>query len=524
MSATKTEKSKMALLSEFDPVGAIICLTLAGLSVLAFMIIPLFSVFHAGKWYPSVETILFLIINFILWFAMTFVYFVRAERDVMAFMGSWKPDMKVQAYVNIMKDHLKQDYIAVLLIGWIYWAVIGFWSLSYIIVHPHYKGLVYGPSETSNLYNSFLRLCGGQVFFSTAVLYFIIKCLTQIVNINWSLTHTPATITESTKRVVTVFFWLAFVLLLLGFVYCFAMYVDNLGSPSHFQMNLWLSFLLGITGVYVILGCLYIFVIRNTASLYHSVYCGYLTFWFGFVLVNWFFYMDGLADNYTFGDDVPTWKNMPLSSYYYTFRVLTNINSGYLVFVLSSFIPLCFVHAGTVKTGTVEVFRAHYALIVWAVLTIVLCLLILAFSVGGMTNWYYLFTYYVQYAAGISAVLGALTIVGLILAGIAVVQLHKNGNVVYGEGYARYIQMILCTLLVLILIVVEYWVMWSNYSAFGHKNTLPAKDINDRASTGWNDLQLSVFCITLALLSISVKIFSGIMVHSESKKIVGSRV
>jgi hypothetical protein len=523
MEKNKNDKSKMAMLSEFDPTGAIICLTLAGLAVLAFMIIPLFSVFHAGKWYPSVETIIFIIIIFFLWLALTLVYVIKAERNVMTFLGNWDKKQNIPILVNILKDHLKQDYISVLLIGWIYWAVIGFWSLSYIIVHPQYKGLVYTPSETSNLYNSFLRLCGGQVFFSTIVLYFIIKCLTQIVNINWMLVNNPAAISNSAKKVINVFFWLSFILLLAGLTYCFAMYVDNLGSPSHFQMTLWLSFMFIITGLFIILACLYIFVIRNTNSLYHSVYCGYLTFWFGFALVNWFFYMDGLADNYSFGDDVPTWKNMPLSSYYYTFRVLTNINSGYLVLVLSSFIPLCFIQANTVHPAKVDVFRSNISLLIWAVLTITLCLLILGFSIGGMTNWYYLFVHYVSFAAGISAVLGVLTIAGLIIAGYAVYTIHKQNKEVYGEGHARYIQMIISTLLVLILLVIEYWVIWSNYSALGHKNTYPAKDINDRASTGWNDLQLSAFCITLSLLAISIKIFSGIIVHSDPvKKISGT--
>jgi len=516
------DESKMSWLSHYDPTGIIICLTLFGLSTVAFMIIPLFTVFHAGKWYPVIEVSFFIVINAILLVAMTAIYFFRAKKDVMVFMSNWKGQKEIKSYIGILKDHLKQDYVSTLVVGWIFWAIIGFWSLSYIVVHPHYKGLVYTPPETSNLYNSFLRLCGGQVFFCTVVLYFVIKTLTGIVNIDYMLGHVPTSaIDKYQDTVVRVFFWLSFVLVIGGFLYCILMYVSNLGSPTHFQMSGWMGLLIVLTGLYLIVACLYIFVIRRTVSLYHAVYCGFLTFWFGLILVNWFFYMDGLADNYTFGNDAPTWKNMPLSSYYYTFRVLTNLNSGYLVFVLSSFIPICFAHAGTVNVNAVEKFPGHWALDAWSVLTIVLCLIILGFSVGGMTNWYYLYVNYVSYAGGITGVLTLFVIVGIVLAGYAAWQLHSQGQKIYGEGQARYIQMVVSSLLVLILIVIEYWVMWDNYSAFGHKNTAPAKDINDRASTGWNDLQLSVFCITLALLSISIKIFSGMMVHSEKMKGVG---
>lgn len=504
-----------------DPAGLKILLGLTGLLTVIFMVLSLIKIFGSGDFYPLILVIFFTVLFFAFFLTMTLL-FLRRNFDPDKFLLPHSEKVSEVLDVALTKYMFKRNYIVTLVVGWIYWAMMMGWWWGYIYSYPNVTGLHFTPSKDSNLFNSFMRLCGATLLFSMIEFYFVIQTLSAMSNANHIIQNydKKPKISEG-KLWFDLFFGFLFILTLLTSAYTLLMYVDNCHEKTFAQFSVWMGLLLGMTGFWIMLFFFYVFRIRNRYNIYQSMYVSTLVFYFGVIFINWCWFMDANARGYGFGDDIPQWNAVPRSYYYFSWRVLTSINTPFFGLSWLIFIPFAFIKA-TVDDGKWTAWKPTNIKTDWlwwaAFVTGIWILIFAGFMIAGLSNSFYVYIHYETFGAVSSAINGAFSFALIVMAALALWTYYKKGQEsakFVHESYYRFIQLIAVFFSYFFMVIIDWWLTYEKYSAIGKPNTAPAKDVNDQTSVAWNDLMLSAWALTIPPLVMVIILASGHMVVME---------
>lgn len=515
--------------AEGDRAGMILLLFFYGASEVIWLVMALVKIFGAGDFIFFYLTLFFWIFSFVFPVIMWIVYFLVGKNPENMLR---KPPRQTALGASIVEDpryavcvrHFEQDFLLTAWWGLFNFAILSAWMLSYYEIY-NFSPTTTTPGISSDEYNSFLRMCGAVVILSSFMIFYIVRTLIAITNTNYIIKvfDTVQAWNDKSKprtRAKLAYLVIFSIMCVVGFAYNLAMFYDATGTETHWQNVVWQSILVVISFFWLLCVCIYLFSIHPNIDVNQHIYVSGLWFFLGWILINWFWFIDGLTEGYSFTSTLPNWNDR--DSYYFSFRVLTNINSGYFLGMVTVFVQnFCMTPEESVRTREQKYWgfmNKSPAVLTWLLLASLWFLLLIAFSIGGMVNWYFLFQHYKAYAGtatGVSALLWIwVTIgVGFILGNLKKAEVDAD----IGEYKGHLINMALVFFLFFVLTVVNFWVVENNYPAFGHKNTKPASSIDSRTAVGWNDQQLTIFSLCLTPFTLILIVWVG-MVNFKVKK------